>query len=231
MALKTTFELLQAIIDNITKTFTADTITDNGGGYYTLTTCDTLWLTLNRKITIGITEYTITELVPNVSIKIKGIGAPSASSFDIYPPILMHGTIIATKIELNKKILSTDKFPLIYLHEITDENMDFPAESAIDKESDCDIHFLTDADFTNWAQAGHDQWAIKPMRNLLNSFENALKSSNIVGVYQGGRVLDHAKWGVYITDAGHTKDIFSENLSGCQLKCTIPFRKDLSCNC
>ena len=222
--------MLEPVVSAIPKTFTADSIDALGGGVYRLNSCDTLWLTLNRKVAIGATIYTITDLEPNQWVKVSGSLAPSTDTFDIYTPFFRHGTIIATNEELNRKHLHTDKLPMIYLHEITRERFSSDPEIAQDRESECDLHFLTDANFRDWKVVDHYKYAIAPMRNLLFAFVNQLKNSTFVGEFDEYDVLDHAKWGVFIADRGSEKGIFDDQLSGSQLRINIPFLKEMNCS-
>lgn len=226
---KETWELLLPIIATINKTFKGKTVVENSPGDYTITACSTLWLTIGYNLTIGANIYKIVDLMPNQWIRLKGDIIPSVLEFDIYTPFNFHGTIIAQSEELNEIANSWDKLPMIYLHEITREKFHESDLDTIDRDSDCDFYFMVDCNIQDWKTSDHYKYAVRPMRNLLFAFVKALKESGKIGLFNTYDVFDHAKWGVYISDKGHTKQIFKDHLSGTQLRITIPFLKEFSC--
>lgn len=227
-----TFDLLKPVIDSIPNTFKGVGIVDNANGTYTITSSNTLWLSPGFYVAIGGVEYKILSIVANESIIIKGASLPITSTFTIYRPFFVHGTIIATNEELKAKNLSKNKFPMIYLHEITRERHYHSADSILDRESDCDIYFLVDADFETWLTNDHYANAIKPMRNLVSMFIVALTSNqSLISDFDTYETFDHAKFGVYFADKGHTKNIFDDRLSGVQVRISIPFIKNTNCIC
>jgi hypothetical protein len=228
--IKETWELLLPILNTINKTFTVSSVIDNGNGTFKLNTCNTLWLTINYNLTIGAETYKIIDVEPNEWVLLQGVNAPILTSFDVYSPFKFHGTIIAQSEELNATPISFNKFPMIYLHEITRERFNVNEEETIDRESECDLYFMVDCNIQNWLTNDHYKYAIRPMRNLLFETITALKLANNVGIFTDFEVFDQAKWGVYIADKGHKSKIFKDDLSGTQLRITIPFKKELKCN-
>lgn len=228
MQVKQTFELLQPIVSRLRRTFISQDIIDNGDGTYTLYACNTLWITQNIIITINAVQYKVIDLKANEWIKIQGAGLPTMN-FLVDLPFYSHGTILAKNQEMNAEKLSENKLPMIYLHEITREEFHEDELSSIDRESDCDLYFICDANAKDWLTLDHDNYAVKPMRNLCAAFVHILKHYSGIQLITKTNVLDHANWGVYTADKGHVKQIFSDYLSGCQLKITIPFLKSLIC--
>lgn len=226
----TTYDLLVPIVQSLNKTITSTKVEQYSDTQYKIYTCDTKWLTLNRQIEIGADTFKVVDIQPNEWILVSGDTQPSLQPFDIYSPFFVHGTVMASKAEFDQKLLSTDKTPMIWMHEITNERF-FPLdENAIDRESQCDLFFLIDANFSDWKIQDHYKYAIMPMRNLLFQFEEVLRNYKDVGIYEDYEVLDHAKFGVYVSERGHPTNIFNAELSGSQLKISIPFLKTLE-NC
>ena len=231
MKAKETFKLLEPIFNSIYNVVTLDSVTDNLNGTFTLFTCNTKWVTIGSTLTIGLNTYIVKDLVCNESILVSGVAMPLVFSFEIALPFVFRGTIIATSEELNNINLSWNKFPMIYVHDIIVEKYSFDATSIVERESELNLYFLVDSDNQNWLTKDHYNYAISPMRNLLFAFIDALDTSISVGLYSNGEVFNHAKFGVYFADKGHEKKIFNDDLSGTQLKITIPFLSTLYCNC
>lgn len=230
-AIKETFELLKPIVDSIDKVFIMDSIVDNLDGTYTINTCNTLWATYSRTVTINAIDYVIVELVVNQSIKVKGASIPTGTQFDLYEPYFFHGTVIAQQEEMNNIENSWDKLPMIYLNEITRERFDLEVDSSIERESECNIFVMVDVNMGDWKTTTHYEQAVRPMRNLAFRLIEAIKNANNVGVLTSFDLLDHARWGVYLSASGHPKKIFADDLSGTQLRINIPFLNSNNCNC
>lgn len=223
-----TYELLKPIVEAIDCTINVDSITTSGNEV-TIYTCNTLWVTYGYEITIGTDVYKVIDLQPNEWIKVKG-ATPTATSFQIYKPFFMHGTVLAQSEVLNEIAMSTDKLPLIYFQEIATESHENDEESLIDRTTECNFYFLVDANFQDWAVQDHYRYAIRPMRNLLQAFVEALKASTIITRDFKYSTLDHAKFGVYLNAQGHTKMIFNDELSGTQMRTNLIIEKDYVCS-
>lgn len=227
---KSTYELLEPIIQAIKKTIVIDSVVNNGGGSYTLNVCNTLWATQGFPLTIQGNSYVITAVVPNVSITVKGLVVPVSGTFDLYAPKFYHGSISVVEGELNQSVnsnkLSIDKMPMIWLHEPVDEENDPNTENAIVRKSRCELYFLIDANFAQWTQDDHYKQAIKPMRQLIMAFFEALKNSSaveydLIGLFP---TMDLPRFGRYTAYSGAKKAIFAQyEMSGTKLTITIPF--------
>lgn len=225
-----TNQLIKDIIDSIDRGIIASSIVEITPGNYQIFSCNTLWLTLNRTITIGSVDYIITDIMPNEWVKVSGASLPVLSEFDIYAPHFFYGTVLAQNEQMNLIPNSLNKLPMIWLHEITRERFETDETLIIDRESDCDLYFMTDADFTDWLTPQHNQYAIMPMRNLIDSFIDTARNSARVQDNLSYEIMDHAKFGTYLESKGHVKHIFMDKLSGSQLKISIPFLKDMTCS-
>lgn len=141
---------------------------------------------------------------------------------------VMHGTIIMTNDDLSNIKKSEDKYPLIFQHEIINEVFDADVNKRLERTAMVDLFFLCDANFDKWDIEAHEKYAIKPMRELCEKFINALRESSIVNKLGTFNIMNHVKFGVYLSNKGHTERIFNDNLSGVQLKIDLEF---LTCNC
>lgn len=135
----------------------------------------------------------------------------------------MHGTILQGNEQLDQMKKSTEKFPLIFMHEITREKINSNKKDLYERESDIELFFLCEADFQKWSVEQHYKLAIEPMRELCNEFIKECAESGRIGKLDSFEIFEHARFGVYYSDSGHEKKIFNDNLSGVQLKITLPF--------
>lgn len=234
---KSTYQLLQPIIDGIDRTFIIDSVTDLGGGKYQLFICNTMWATAGFPITIDGQNYKIVALDFNVSITISGSILPTAKSFLLYAPKFYHGSIKIAEQGLEQKVngglLSSDKFPMIWLHEPVDETVSIDSEDAIYKHSDCDLYFMIDSNFSLWSQDDHYNQAIMPMRQLIDGFLDAIKITGIINdnVLDKVNVKDLPRFGRYTAENGAEKALFSSyEMSGTKLNASFPFiRNNKNC--
>lgn len=120
---------------------------------------------------------------------------------------------------------------MVYLLEVIEDNF-LEDDNLLDRTSDLRLFFLTEANFEDWKTDQHYLDAIEPMRSMVDFFiSEVLKKSKGLGKIEGYDVINHANFGVYTTDKGHTKKIFNDDYSGCELRITLPIKSDYSCGC
>lgn len=224
-----TYKLIETIINAIDKTLYVKSITEDSEGIYTIESCNTLWLTKGFTITINSVAYEILSVNPNVSFQISGASLPSATSFTIYPPKYLHGTLIASVAEFNQKEVSNDKLPMIWLHQMTREKHNNNPEESLERESDCELLFLVDSNI-QFTTNNSCELGVQPMRNLYAAFMEALKvASNVMDLSNYGETtVDHATFGFKV-QKGTTQTWFDAVLAGVQMNMTIPFLKTQEC--
>jgi len=225
-----TYERLEPIINAIDKSVICQSVVDNSDGTYTFACNYTNYLTDGYDVTIGLVTYKIVDFVCNQSITVSGASLPTVLTFDLYPLIYKHGTIKKVASELSDKISYKDKLPLIFLHEILEEEKHFDSLDSIDNDVDIRIYFLTDCNFPDWTQLDGDTKGVQPMRNLCREFIKALSKSQYIGLMTGtGTIKNYNVFGNY-NDNGVIKNILNEFLTGVQLRVTIPFLKYCDCS-
>lgn len=227
---KSTYELLAPIIAAIDKDITIQSVTVISAGNYKLNVCSSRWATAGFPVTINGIVYKITDIVPNVSITVTGPSAPPSVVFNLYAPVFYHGTIEATEEKLDAKVSgslsSTLKMPIIWLHEPVDEENSPNEGDAIARKSKCELFFLIDANFAMWEQDDHYVNAIKPMRQLIMAFYEAVKKSRTVNydLIETYSTNDLPRFGRYTAYSGAKKAIFAQyEMSGTKLSITLPF--------
>lgn len=226
---KQLYKRLEPIVNAMDKSIICQSITDNGDGTYTFTCSNTKWITTGFNVIIGLNSYLIVEFECNEWIKVSGSVLPTQLTFDIYPFKFKHGTIKAVASELNQLHNYTDRLPLLFLHDITEDKIHFDKVDAVDNNVDVKLYFLIDCDYANWNINDSDLKAVNPMRNAVNEFIKSLSVSQYVAQLTSiGTVRNYNRFGNF-DDNGVLKNIFNEYLSGVQLRVSIPFLKECEC--
>lgn len=227
--IKQLYKRLEPIVNSMDKSIICQSVTDNGDGTYTILCNNTKWLTSGFNVTIGLNSYFIVAFECNEWIKLSGSVLPTQLTFDIYPFKFKHGTIKAVASELNQLPNYTDRLPLLFLHDITEDKIHLDKVDAVDNDVDVKLYFLIDCDYANWSINDSDLKAVNPMRNAINEFIKSLSVSQYVAELTGvGTVRNYNRFGNF-DDNGVLKNIFNEYLSGVQLRVNIPFFKDCEC--
>lgn len=226
---KETVEIVRDLVNELDFTFVINNAIDNLDGTYTLETCNTYHLqaTPNCPITIDGSQYTILEVQSNEYITIKGASLPVVTEFAVPKPYYFHGTVLKTNEELNR-IEFFNKFPMVYLLEVITDTF-FNEDEAVERESDLRLFFLTSANFQDWKTGDHYKEAILPMRSLAYNFINVLNTSKKISNFAQYSLINRVNFGVYATDKGNTQRIFNDNMSGVELRITLPIKLDYSC--
>lgn len=233
---KSTYELLTPIINAIDKSISIQSIVElipaSGGntGTYQLNICNTKWATQGFIVTINGNDYYIIELSVNSYLKVTGLVLPVTDNFDLYLPKFYHGTLKVIEQELiqpvNDQQLSADKLPMIWLLEPIRERVSLNSQDSIYKTSPCELYFLIDANFEGWSQGDHYTQAIKPMRQLIDSFIDSANISGLIddNVLSECEPTDLPRFGRYTGDSGAKTPIFAQYaMSGTKLEIEIPF--------
>ena len=228
---KETVDIVNDLVSELGLTITISQIVDNGGNY-TLYTCDTKWLQECFKITYEGASWTVTNVVKDDNFTIKPVldstPVPTALTFDIYPPYYFHGTVIQTNLELEHISNSSLKTPMIYLLEVLEDTF-FNRDAQNERESDLRLFFLTQANFVDWKTQDSYTNAIQPMREMCYQFIDTLNKSKKIGIFAQYRIVNHTKFGVYVTDKGYEQRIFDDNLAGVELRITLPVLQENDC--
>jgi hypothetical protein len=233
--MRETVDIVEDLISQLDIVVPFDTITDNGDGTYTIESCNTGYLFPCYKFDLGGVIYTVQnevgkEFVFNERFTIKGNIIPTATELTLDALKYYHGTVIATKEELDRKELSSDKFPMAFLLEVLEDDFNNADYSRIDRNSELRLFFLSETDENNWNTEEHYEFSIKPMRNLLYKFISHLNGSNLIGEFNSYKAINHAKFGVFVSSkGGHTQRIFNDKLSGVELRIDLPILKSRKC--
>jgi hypothetical protein len=227
MTRRLTRDILEQIITAINYTFTASSIVDNLDGTFTLFSCNTLHLQAGYDLVIDGNDYVIISVNNNVSIIVGGSVVPTSKTFQTYNPTFKAGTIITTNIELDKTNDANEILPLIYLREVFEETF-FNDDNTNDRESPVEIFFLTQSDHSS-TEDDLVNYGVKPMFALSQMFIEMLNKNKDVGKFDDFSLTNWLRFG-FEAQNGATKKVFNYcDMSGVQMRITIPFSKNLSC--
>ena len=233
--IKETVDIVEELISQLDIVVKFKSIVDNGDSTYTIETCNTGYLFPCYEFKIDGVDYKVLneigkDFIFNERFTIKGNIVPTATEITLDSLKYYHGTVIATKEELSRKELSSDKFPMAFLLEIIEDDFNNKDDSRVDRNSQLRLFFLSETDENNWTTNEHYEFSIKPMRNLLYKFIAYLNDSNLIGKIDSYKATNHAKFGVYLSSkGGHTQRIFNDKLSGVELGIDLPILKSRAC--
>lgn len=231
------YERLVPVVEAINRTITIDQITAEGSGIYKLDTCSTLWATRGYTVVIGGNNYTITDLMPDEWIRVRGAQPIVATTFILYPFYFRHGKLLAVKGEIDGGNNTFSKYPMLWLHDITNETHNSDPRRRVGIQADCDFYALATANVEKLVKVtDHDRYAIRPMRNLLKAFLLALDASHITLMntgedarYYEQQFRDDARFGLYFNSNNNSQGggkFFGDDTSGTHLKINIPFKRN-----
>lgn len=229
------YELLVPIVEGMNRQITIDSVTVNASSY-TINTCHTLWATKGYTVEIGGTDYVITDILPDQWIEVTGADPIVAATFFLYPFYFVHGKLRPVNTEISREENAFDKYPMLWLHDITDETFDRDPQNRLGRKADCNFYALADGNQEGLPKiVDHDRYAIRPMRNLLNAFIDALIASQLTlldkgtdASYYQHQMRDDALFGKYFNGNNNSQNdgkFFNDDLSGTHLKINIPFKK------
>jgi hypothetical protein len=181
------------------------------------------------KIVIGGNNYNVLEVVNNVSITLQGSVSLTIGTYQLPKLHFKHGTIVQTNEELSAVMDKGTITPMVYLKRSFRESYK-GLESAIDRESDITLYFLTQANFESWITDNYDEYAIFPMRNAVNSFIEMLHNNKYIGKITDYSLYDVFRFATY-SDKGTENLLFNEHLTGVELTLTLPINKNFKCKC
>lgn len=224
--------IFKAVVEAVVHEITVDSIVIDGV-YSTVYTCNTLYLNIGKRITIGATKYKVTEFVINESFTLKAVKGtstidPALTSITIPNPIFYDGTPRRIQAEnLNDKKVPDYQSPIICLVSLVrikppEDKFTSYVTSTIEGAN---IFFLDDCDYADWNQEDHRINIWQPMENELNHIFRALEARTDIfdrNIQKPERIF-HSNFGTYLTNKGYENTIFTGAWSGVQAIFDIPY--------
>jgi len=225
-----TVDQIEDIVAKMTPIIDIDSVLDNGDGTQTLSICNTYWIRKYMTITIDGNDYEVLSFVNDVSVTISDSPLVTVNSFVLTAPNYFHGTPIQANSEWIVQKEENDKYPCIYLVEAMTETF-YNEEDSKEKDSNIRIFFLDSfADRSDEVDAHYDN-VIVPLIASKDHFVDLLnEEANILPFDY--TATNRVKVGVYTTNKGHERTIFSDVLDGVEFVSTISFlRSYVDCTC
>ena len=221
-------QILNDVITTTEHKLTISNVITNIDGTFTLYVDYTYYLNSQRSVIIDGVTYRIKSFNLNESITVTGSIIPTATEFTIEPPVFKHGT--PKKVDGEISNTNTKSYPFIWLLEFLDIDYNDRFEDTENVTPDLNLFFLTDTYYQNWDIDQHYTEAIHPMLNEIDFFIRTIKKRrDLFGELERHTVTNHVNFGEYITNKGYDQEILNGQLSGCQLKISLPYVVDV-CN-
>lgn len=221
-------QILNDLISTTEHKLLISNVITNADGSFTLYVNYTYYLNSQRSVIIDGITYRITDFALNESITVTGSVIPTATEFTIDPPIFKHGT--PKKVDGEIANTNTKSYPFIWLLEFLDIDYNDRFADAETVTPDLNLFFLTDTYYQNWDIDQHYTEAIHPMLNEIDFFIRTIKKRrDLFGELESHTITNHVNFGEYITNKGYDQEILNGQLSGCQLKISLPYVVDV-CN-
>ena len=207
---------------------------NNGDDTYTLPLCRTYWFKVGDYIIdpVSTDKLYLTSVVKDESITVQSFYPPSSNSVGLPDVKYFHGTIINTNNELTNIPKSTNKVPMVYLLEQFEERY-FTGDSVLDREVTLRMFFLDEANTNVWTTDEHYENVINRTREILDYFiYQVLFKTKGIGKINEYFTTNRVNFGVYQTEKGTINQVFNDQLSGIELRITIPISKNyVDCYC
>jgi hypothetical protein len=224
--MKLTVDIMEDFINSLDLNGVVSAFSDDGI-HTTIQVGKTYHARTGMLLNIDGSQYPIVSVIDNASITVEGV-IVNPQVYSVPNPFYFHGTPIMTNANHISGAKGSDKLPMVYLYEILRE-VDQPEDSRIVREADLRLFFLDEANLNEWTTDDHYSRRIKGLNNLVDQFiESAIQYTCCFYLYETPFTrVNHANWGVYLDNKGHERKIFDDDLSGVELRFTLPIR---NCN-
>lgn len=176
-------------------------------------------------IQIDGTDYPVTDVdAYNNYIEVTGSIA-SATKAIIPNPFYFHGTPIATQSHISH-LDEGDVLPMVYLYEIIRER-EFGINSSIDRDADIRLFFVDNANAEDWLTDDHYSKRLVGLNKLVDAFIQALRKSTCAFLMYDEEIerINHADWGRFSADKGHTKRLLNNYTTAVELSTTLRIKR------
>lgn len=188
-------------------------------------------LIVENFIYIGSTLYQIRSIdsdTPSFTVKSKTL--PVGTEYKTGAPYYLHGRFIAIDSQLNQIQNGYAKYPLIYLAENFTSTFDENPINNVGETAQCSFFFMNPAKYEDWLTVDHYENVIKSMKVLAKEFIALLKANSFIqyNEFSNEDFIRHPKWGLTIEGKGSPKNLFSDNLSGVEVRMNVPVLKSIN---
>lgn len=200
--------------------------------------CDTSYAMNGRTIVLAGNSYEIETVSPNKYIEIENPGScmdvtTGTLDYDLH---FFYGTVINTNNELTGIPDTDDKVPMVYLLEPFEDYVKHDNGKSIERETSCHLYFLSWSNYWDWQTQDHHKIVLDVMETLAQKFMETAYDSGLTFPIEEYRQLSRVNFGVYKENrdknrqtAGAEARKFNDQLSGIEIKVTLPFLRVDNC--
>jgi hypothetical protein len=222
-------EIIRSVIADLKPKLKVKSVVADGD-YFKAFVCKSYYLAKGAIVVINSETYEVKDAKSNDYVILDKTIA--VGEYELPAMYYKHGSILQTSAEL--QTVSSDMYaitPMAYLRRPIREDFQL-GDSAIDRNADITIFFLTQANFNEWETEEHDSNAVVPMRNMAYAFIDLVnKKRDLFTEVKEFTLEDRIKFGV-VSDLGvQDKAYFNIMLSGVQLDINLGIKKNENCNC
>lgn len=223
-------DILESVLDNMSRSINVLSVVDNLDGSYTLSTCNVKYLQKGFTQIIDEVEYVISDVnYDDNEITIVGSVSPPTGIFEAYAFKYYHGTITQTNNELGRVTNVSDKTPMIYLLERFSEEFNGDTLLAHERTADVRLFFLTQANYEDWVTNDYYEQSLRATRNLLDLFLHTLSSDPKFLRQFAYKTTSNTRFGFESSEKGYVVNYFGDNLAGIECQFSFKIGFDLSC--
>jgi hypothetical protein len=223
---------MRSLVESLKPEIKIEGIESNSGVYKVLT-CDTMYINIHRRLIVnGNIEVKVTDFKENKSFSFIFTGNPPAiiTKIEIKPFNFFHGTAQLTNAELDAIKDHKEKVPFVWLYAVFNEIETSNKSRAYEKSADLRLFILDESQYSNWFHQHHRDKVVIPLLSYKEKIKQALKKSTEVYDYGDITVTEHINFGRFV-QKGNIDKIFSDELSGLELKFNIRMSYDRNCKC
>lgn len=231
-------DILDELLDAMDMSICVDTVTDLGDDIWRLNICScgsTLHAATDRILTnpSGV-EYTIISVVHDVSVTIESETTPVVGNWTLPRPAYRHGTPMTVSAEISKSQSDINRFPLVWILEVTSEERStlYDELSNIEMTPDSRIYFLDFADFRSGTSDTLYDNPVKPMGNLA---DRLISEGNRLGYWDKPTRATYFPWSKFGLNYTNPKtadrysslsSLVGDHVGGVELRLTVPIYKN-----
>jgi hypothetical protein len=224
------YYIVQSQIHNkVNKTIKVKSVVGNMDGSYVLNTCDVKWsrvglvVTDEDEIEFKITSISGNQLTVTGASLFVGNGLLQAYKFFI-------GTPMQTNEEW--KQLSSDertKVPFCWMVEATSEVLN-GEESSVERVSEIRLVLLDSNNSVNWLTKDVHNNRLAPMYLYIDHLKKAIENNLLFAPVENYKVRNFTRFGSE-TSNGFDQNIIDADLTGIEIRFSLPIYKEENCNC
>lgn len=188
-------DILSDLLDVMDVSICVVSAEDLGSNIWKLSVCDcstTLHAAPGRIITDGNSaEYTIVAVENDSYFTVESLTEPPTGNWYLPRVSMKHGTPMTVSAEIGRDQSNIDRFPLVWVLEVTGEERDYSPKSDIEMTPDARVFFLDFADFVSGTSDTLYDNPVKPMSNFA---DRVIKEGKRLGIWDWPMRATYYPW-------------------------------------